>query len=429
MTTSQDSSTSQTSGTQRQLHLSTAERIMILDNRSKSNLQPNSVNAMADLLQQFKGSKSKNLKLSLENQALKQVQRRLKSKLKKKDSMLIMKEDVGRERDKVIATLQSEKVALVNKNDELMAKLKTAQNQNRDCKTACNLRVDYLEGLIWKGQSENSICFKRTKELESLVEAKEKKWLNMQENLQNNVELTEKLRAMQTQIHQLESDTVLKVNTLEDQLRSEQVEKETCLQKIKELNSPVETTEKKWLNVQEDLQKNVELRAKMCTAQTLIDDCKAACNLNTDYIKGLVLRVSVCSERVKELESLVETSDLKVNTLEAQLRSEQVEKETCLQRTKELESLVETTVKPPNVQKMEEDIKFLIVKSIKLQELALMSDSDKAKRREEERKVQKKQEKIEKDKREMELKDKKHQEKKKQQKIAKELIEKLRVRR
>ncbi|XP_053295623.1 golgin subfamily A member 6-like protein 24 [Pleuronectes platessa] len=335
MTTSQDCSTSRKPGTQ--LDQSTAERIMSLeDNRSNSNMEPNSVNTMEDLLQQVKGLKSSNMKLSLENQALQEVQRELKSKLKTMDMMLILKEDVDRERDKVIHTFQSENTALVDKNDELMAKLRTAQSQIRDCKTACNLRVDYLEGLIWRGQSENSVCSKRTKELESLVEATEKKWLNVQEDFQNNVELTEKLRAMQTRIHQLESDSDLKVNTLEDQLRSEQVEKETCLQRTKELESLVETTEKKWLNMQED--------------------------------------------------------------------------------------------SPQKVQKMEEDIKLLIVKSIKLQELALMSDSDKARKSEEERKVQKKQEKTEKVQREMKLKEREKQEKKKQQRIAKELIEKLRGR-
>ncbi|CAB1460015.1 unnamed protein product [Pleuronectes platessa] len=249
----------------------------------------------------------------------------------------IIKEDVLRERDKVIAIIHSEKSALIDKNVDLMAKLRTAQSQIHDCKTACNLRVDYLEGLVWKGQSENSVCSKRTKELETLVETTEKKWINVQEDLQNNVELTEKLRAMQTQIHQLESDSDLKVNSLEDQLRSEQVEKETCLQRTKELESLVEATEKKWLKVQED------------------------------------------SEH--------------------------------------------------KVQKMEEDIKFLIVKSIKLQELALMSDRDKARRSEEERIAQKKQEKTEKSQREMKQKERDKQEKKKQQKIAKELIEKLRGRR
>ncbi|CAB1440779.1 unnamed protein product [Pleuronectes platessa] len=127
------------------------------------------------------------------------------------------------------------------------------------------------------------------------------------------------------------------------------------------------------------------------------------------------------------------------------LRSEQVEKETCLQRTKELESLVEATEKKwlnvqedshHKVQKMEEDIKVLIVKANKLQELALMSDSDKARRREEERKVQKKQEKTQKVQREMELKEREKQEKiekdrrekelkeeKKQEKIARKILE------
>ncbi|CAB1420794.1 unnamed protein product [Pleuronectes platessa] len=395
------------------------------DNRYNSNMEPNSMNnSMEDLRQQLKGSELNNMKLSLENQALQEVERELKSKLKKMDRMLIMKENDDRERDELIHTFQSENTALVDKNGELMDKLRTAQNLIHNNCTG-NLTVTDLSKL-WTSNSENVICSERIKELESLVETSD-----------------------------------LKVHTLEVQLRREQVEKDTCLQKIKELNSLVEATEKKWLNVQEDLQNNVELRAKLSTAQTQIHDGQTACYRKVDFIEGLVLRYSVCSKRtkeleslveatekkwlnvqedlrkiIKELESLVETSDLKVNTLEDQLRSEQVEKETCLQRTKELESLVEATEKKwlnvqedsqHKVQKMEEDIKFLIVKSIKLQELALMSDSDKARRSEEARQIQKKQ-KIEKVQREMKLKERDKQEKKKQQKIAKELIEKMRRR-
>ncbi|CAB1448250.1 unnamed protein product [Pleuronectes platessa] len=54
-------------------------------------------------------------------------------------------EDVDRERE-VISTSQSQKTALVHKNDELMAKLKTAQTQilETDC---CNLKVNFIESL------------------------------------------------------------------------------------------------------------------------------------------------------------------------------------------------------------------------------------------------------------------------------------------
>ncbi|CAB1432683.1 unnamed protein product [Pleuronectes platessa] len=504
------------------------------DKRSDSNMEPYSMNTMEELRQQLIGLQSTNIKLLLENQALEDVQREQTSKLKKMDSMLIMKEAVDRERDKVIHTFQSENTALVDKNVELRAKLITAQIQILNCMTAFNrnkeleslvetsdlklntledqlgsqkveketclrrikelgslvetsdLKVNSLEDQLRSEKVEKETCLQKIKELNSLVEATEKKWLNVQEDLQKNVELRAKLSTAQTQIRdgetafnrkfdyieglalqfsvcsernkeleslvetsdfqlntledQLGSEKVeketclrrikelgslvetsdLKVNTLEDQLRSEKVEKETCLQKIKELNSLVEATEKKWLNVQEDLQKNVELRAKLSTAQTQIRDGKTAFNRKVDYIEGLALQFSVCSERNKELESLVETSDLKVNSLEDQLRSEKVEKETCLRRTKELESLVEATKKKwlnvqedsqQKVQKMEEDIKSLIVKSIKLQELALMSDSDKARRSEENRQ------------REMKLlKDREKQEKEKQQKIRKELL-------
>ncbi|CAB1437293.1 unnamed protein product [Pleuronectes platessa] len=476
------------------------------DKRSDSNMEPYSMNTMEELRQQLIGLQSTNIKLLLENQALEDVQREQTSKLKKMDSMLIMKEAVDRERDKVIHTFQSENTALVDKNVELRAKLITAQIQILNCMTAFNrnkeleslvetsdlklntledqlgsekveketclrrikelgslvetsdLKVNSLEDQLRSEKVEKETCLQKIKELNSLVEATEKKWLNVQEDLQKNVELRAKLSTAQTQIRdgetafnrkfdyieglalqfsvcsernkELESlveTSDFQLNTLEDQLGSEKVEKETCLRRIKELGSLVETSDLKVNTLEdqlrsekEDLQKNVELRAKLSTAQTQIRDGKTAFNRKVDYIEGLALQFSVCSERNKELESLVETSDLKVNSLEDQLRSEKVEKETCLRRTKELESLVEATKKKwlnvqedsqQKVQKMEEDIKSLIVKSIKLQELALMSDSDKARRSEENRQ------------REMKLlKDREKQEKEKQQKIRKELL-------
>ncbi|CAB1447880.1 unnamed protein product [Pleuronectes platessa] len=73
-------------------------------------------------------------------------------------------------------------------------------------------------------------------------------------------------------------------------------------------------------------------------------------------------------------------SDLEVNTLEDQLRREQVKQEKKLLNVQEDSQ--------HKVQKMEEDLKFLMVKTIKLQELALMSGSDKARRSEDEGKAQ-----------------------------------------
>ncbi|XP_047196550.1 stress response protein NST1-like [Hippoglossus stenolepis] len=166
---------------------------------------------------------------------------------------------------------------------------------------------------------------------------------------------------MQTQIHQLKSGWDLKVNTLEDQLRREQVEQETCLQQIKELKSVVKATEKKWLNLQEDVHRNVELMEKLTAMPTQIHQS------DTDW-----------DVRVNNLVKATEKTLLKLQE-DSQIKSE----------------------------KMDEDIKFLIVKSIKLQELALMSDSDKARRRRDERKAQKEEEKRLK----KELKEKKEQEK------------------
>ncbi|CAB1450484.1 unnamed protein product [Pleuronectes platessa] len=161
-----------------------------------------------------------------------------------------MKVDVDREKDEEIATLKRQKTALVNQNDELMAKLKTAEAQIRN-NFIVNLTITDL-CKPWSGNSENVVCSERIKELESLVETSD-----------------------------------LKVNTLEDQL-------------------------KKCLNMHEDLQNNVELMARLKNAQTQIRDCKTACNLKVDFIEGLLLREQsenfVCSKRIKEQESLVETS-------------------------------------------------------------------------------------------------------------------------
>ncbi|CAB1445212.1 unnamed protein product [Pleuronectes platessa] len=193
---------------------------------------------------------------------------------------------------------------------------------------------------------------------------------------------------MQTRILESENDSQLKVSVMESQLLSQQSENVVCFQKIKELESLVETTE--------DLQKSVELNEKLTARQ---------------------------------IHQLEYDSDLKLKTLEVQVRSEQAMKETYLQIIKELKSLVEATKKKlldvqedsqHRVQKMEEDIKFLIKKTIKLQELALMSDSDKARRSENERKAQKEEEKRVK----KELKEKKKQEKIKKEQIEKEMKEK-----
>ena len=271
---------------------------------------------MEDLRQQLSVSKLKNMTLLRENQALKVlvrneeskwmhgmvlmqagnvslesqlenanvVQRGLESELREMKKRLIVKdkdrqflnnpeeaqavsqrlteelreykqkvEDVEREKDEVIATFQSEKAALVDMNEELMAKLKTTQTQILQSETDCNLRVNALENQLEIEKMEKDVCVIKIRELEGLVETTEKTWLNLQEDLQKNVEVI--LTAMHTH---LESDWVLKVKTLEDQLRRKQMEQETCLPIIEELKSQVEATEKKLLDLQGESQQTEE---------------------------------------------------------------------------------------------------------------------------------------------------------------------------
>ncbi|XP_069385011.1 uncharacterized protein [Paralichthys olivaceus] len=80
--------------------------------------------------------------------------------------------------------------------------------------------------------------------------------------------------------------------------------------------------------------------------------------------------------------------ETKVNTLEDHLSSEQAEKEAGFRKIKELEKLVSNT-EQMWAAKHEADIKLLILKQIKLQELALMTDKDKAKIQKEQKKAKK----------------------------------------
>ncbi|XP_069385012.1 uncharacterized protein [Paralichthys olivaceus] len=97
--------------------------------------------------------------------------------------------------------------------------------------------------------------------------------------------------------------------------------------------------------------------------------------------------------------------ETKVNTLEDHLSSQQAEKEAGFTKIKELEKLVSNT-EQMWAAKHEADIKLLILKQIKLQELALMTDKDKARIQEEQKKAKKEAEKRQK----KELQEKKRQE-------------------
>ncbi|XP_069386654.1 uncharacterized protein [Paralichthys olivaceus] len=98
--------------------------------------------------------------------------------------------------------------------------------------------------------------------------------------------------------------------------------------------------------------------------------------------------------------------EMKVDVLEDHLSCEQAEKEAGFIKIKELEKLVIDT-EQMWAAKHEADIKMLILKQIKLQELALMTDKDKAKIEKEQKKAKKEAEKRLK----KELKEKKKQEK------------------
>ncbi|XP_069373299.1 flagellar attachment zone protein 1-like isoform X1 [Paralichthys olivaceus] len=186
----------------------------------------------------------------------------------------------------------------------------------------------------------------------------------------------------------------IQIKALKDELSCEQAEKQAGSNKIKELERLLKVTEEKWVTKHEARIVHTDQMIASLTSQ----------NMALEAInQKLICMQQAIETRILQNKTEWET---KVDALEDHLSCEQAEKEAGFLKIKELEKLVSDT-EQMWAAKHEADIKMLILKQIKLQELALMTDKDKAKREKEQKKAKKEAEKRLK----KELKEKRKQEK------------------
>ncbi|XP_069366707.1 flagellar attachment zone protein 1-like [Paralichthys olivaceus] len=186
----------------------------------------------------------------------------------------------------------------------------------------------------------------------------------------------------------------IKIEAQKDELSHEQAEKKAGFIKIKELERMLKVTEETWVTKHEAKIVHMDQMIASLTSQNIALEASN---------RKLISMQQATETRILQNKTEWET---KVDALEDHLSCEQVEKEAGLVKIKELERLVSDT-EQMWAAKHEADIKMLILKQIKLQELALMSDKDKATKVKEQKKAKKEAEKR----RKKELKEKKKQEK------------------
>ncbi|XP_069378851.1 calponin homology domain-containing protein DDB_G0272472-like [Paralichthys olivaceus] len=184
------------------------------------------------------------------------------------------------------------------------------------------------------------------------------------------------------------------IKALKDELSREQAEKQAGSNKIKELERLLKVTEEKWVTKHEARIVHTDQMIASLTSQNMALEASN---------QKLISMQQAIETRILQNKTEWET---KVDALEDHLSCEQAEKEAGFIKIKELEKLVRDT-EQMWAAKHEADIKMLILKQIKLQELALMTDKDKAKIVKEQKKAKKEAEKRHK----KELKEKKKQEK------------------
>ncbi|XP_069373301.1 flagellar attachment zone protein 1-like isoform X1 [Paralichthys olivaceus] len=186
----------------------------------------------------------------------------------------------------------------------------------------------------------------------------------------------------------------IQIKALKDELSCEQAEKQAGSNKIKELERLLKVTEEKWVTKHEARIVHTDQMIASLTSQNMALEASN---------QKLICMQQAIETRILQNKTEWET---KVDALEDHLSCEQAEKEAGFLKIKELEKLVSDT-EQMWAAKHEADIKMLILKQIKLQELALMTDKDKAKREKEQKKAKKEAEKRLK----KELKEKRKQEK------------------
>ncbi|XP_069366706.1 DNA ligase 1-like isoform X3 [Paralichthys olivaceus] len=206
-----------------------------------------------------------------------------------------------------------------------------------------------------------------------------------------------KIKALKEELSREQSEKkagFIKIEAQKDELSREQAEKKAGFIKIKELERMLKVTEETWVTKHE---------AKILHMDQMIASLTSQNKALEASNRKLISMQQATETRILQNKTEWET---KVDALEDHLSCEQVEKEAGLVKIKELERLVSDT-EQMWAAKHEADIKMLILKQIKLQELALMSDKDKATKVKEQKKAKKEAEKR----RKKELKEKKKQEK------------------
>ncbi|XP_069366709.1 flagellar attachment zone protein 1-like [Paralichthys olivaceus] len=206
-----------------------------------------------------------------------------------------------------------------------------------------------------------------------------------------------KIKALKDELSREQAEKkagVIKIEAQKDELSHELAEKKAGVIKIKELERMLKVTEETWVTKHEAKIVHTDQMIASLTSQNIALEASN---------RKLISMQQATETRILQKKTEWET---KVHALEDHLSCEQVEKEAGLIKIKALERLVSDT-EQMWAAKYEADIKMLILKQIKLQELALMSDKDKATKVKEQKKAKKEAEKSLK----KELKEKKKQEK------------------
>ncbi|XP_069392056.1 calponin homology domain-containing protein DDB_G0272472-like [Paralichthys olivaceus] len=317
-----------------------------------------------------------------------------------------------KQREQVIDKMVHEKMALEEEINELTTKLKAMGTKVLQNEPDWQSEIKALKHELSREQAEKEAGSSRIKELERQIKVTEEKWVTKHEarivqtdqlinslTSQNraleasNKKLLSMQQAMEARILQNKNEWETKVNTLEDHLSCERVEKEAGSNRIKELERQLKVTEEKWVTKHEARIVYTDQVINSLTSQNM------ALEANN---QRLIAMQQAIEARILQNKTEWEK---KVNTLEDHLSSEQAEKEAGFTKIKELEKLVSNT-EQMWAAKHEADIKLLILKQIKLQELALMTDKDKARIQKEQKKAKKEAEKRQK----KELQEKKKQE-------------------
>ncbi|XP_069392054.1 calponin homology domain-containing protein DDB_G0272472-like [Paralichthys olivaceus] len=317
-----------------------------------------------------------------------------------------------KQREQVIDRTVHEKMALEEEINELTTKLKAMGTKVLQSEPDWQSEIKALKHELSREQAEKEAGSSRIKELERQLKVTEEKWVTKHEarivqtdqlinslTSQNraleasNKKLLSMQQAMEARILQNKNEWETKVNTLEDHLSWERVEKEAGSNRIKELERQLKVTEEKWVTKHE---------ARIVFTDQVINSLTSQ-NMALEASNKKLLSMQQAIE-ARILQNKTEW-EKKVNTLEDHLSSEQAEKEDGFTKIKELEKLVSNT-EQMWAAKHEADIKLLILKQIKLQELALMTDKDKARIQKEQKKAKKEAQKRQK----KELQEKKKQE-------------------